>query len=592
MLNFPCSRSSNYFKKNLLLHSCEKFKNLIFIVIFPYNLSSTGDEMKFFLILITLCLAMNITAQKRAFINGNIYTVNPDQPRAEAVLIENNRISAVGTNDEIKNLSDSQTETTDLKGKLMLPGFIDNHVHFINGGFYLLGIDLRDAGTTTEFKRIIKDYAERHPGQWITGGNWDHEAWEVTELPVKEMIDDFTISTPVLVDRFDGHMALANSYALKLANITKDTESPEGGLIVKDPATGEPTGILKDNAIGLVSRHIPISSDEEYYEAAITALEHVKQFGITSVQDITYKKDLDIYRKLEEENKLTCRIYTRYPIAAYKMLVDNNYKTVSGSDKLKLGSLKAFSDGSLGSSTAWFYEKYDQDTTTVGLAMEIITDGSLEKWAIDADKNRLQICTHAIGDKANAYMLDLYRKITEINPSWDRRFRIEHAQHVKFEDIPRFAENNVIASAQPYHCIDDGVWAEKRIGPERIKYTYPFRTFIDNDVLLCFGSDWTVAPVNPLLGIYAAVTRRTLDNKNPDGWIPEQKITVEEAVKCYTINNAYAAFEEKDKGTIEKGKLADFVILNEDIFRIDPVKIKDVTVYMTIFDGNVIYKNE
>jgi predicted amidohydrolase YtcJ len=546
-------------------------------------------RLSFFLIL--MVLAMNLNAQKKAFINGNIYTVNPDKPHAEAVLVENNRITAVGTNSEIQKLSDQQTEVIDLNGKLMLPGFIDNHQHFVSGGFYLQGIDLRDAKSTSEFKRIIKEYSDARPGQWITGGNWDHEAWEVKDLPVKEMIDDVTGNTPVLVDRFDGHMSLANSYALKLAGITKDTESPDGGLIVKDPETGEPTGILKDNAIGLVARHIPPPSDEEYYQAAITALDHVKKFGITSVQDITYKRDLDVYRKLEKENKLTCRLYTRYPISDYTMLVENDYSVPSGSDKLKLGSLKAFADGSLGSSTAWFYEKYAQDTTTVGLAMDIITDGSLKKWAMDADKNRLQICTHAIGDKANSYMLDLYEEITKTNPQWDRRFRIEHAQHVKFEDIPRFAENKVIASVQPYHCIDDGVWAEKRIGAERIKYTYPFRSFIDSNVLLCFGSDWTVAPVNPLLGIYAAVTRRTLDDKNPGGWIPEQKITVEEAVKCYTINNAYASFEEKVKGSIEEGKLADMVVLDEDIFNIDPVKIRDVKVAMTIFDGNVIYKN-
>jgi predicted amidohydrolase YtcJ len=548
--------------------------------------------MKYILILFLLCAVMNTNAQKKAFINCKVYTVNPANPTAEAVLIENNKITAVGTTDEILKHRDTNTEVIDLNGKLMLPGFIDNHVHFTSGGFYLQGIDIRGAKSTAEFKKIVKEYAEQHPGQWITGGNWDHEAWEVNDLPVKEMIDDFTPNTPVLIDRFDGHMALANSYALKLAGITKDTESPDGGLIVKDPETGEPTGILKDNAMGLVAKHIPPSSDEEYYTAALTALDHVKQFGITSVQDITYQKDLDTYRKLEKENKLTCRIYTRLPIASYKKLVENDFTAPSGNDKLKMGSLKAFADGSLGSSTAWFFEKYDQDTTTAGLAMDIVSDNSLEKWTLDADKNHLQICTHAIGDKANSYMLDLYEKIIEMNPQWDRRFRIEHAQHVRFEDAARFAELNVIASAQPYHAIDDGVWAEKRIGPERIKYTYPFRAFIDEGVLLCFGSDWTVAPVNPLLGIYAAVTRRTLDDKNPEGWIPDQKITVEEAVKCYTINNAYAAFEEKEKGSIEEGKLADFVVLNEDIFNIDPIKIKDVTVYMTVFDGEIIYKNE
>ncbi len=532
----------------------------------------------------------NPPSNKKAFINGKVYTVNEQQPLAEAVFIEGNIIKFVGSTEEVKRLIDASTEVIDLQGKLMLPGFIDDHVHFTSGGFYLQGIDLRVAKSTAEFKEILKKYAEKRKGKWITGGNWDHEAWEIKDLPTKEMIDEFTKNTPVFVDRFDGHMALANSYALKLAKITKDTPSPEGGLIVKDPKTGEPTGILKDNAMQLVYSIIPPSSKEENYKAALTALNHAKELGVTSVQDITYSQDLDVYKKLEKEGKLTCRIYTRMPIADYKKLVKNKIKVGSGTDKLRHGSLKAFADGSLGSSTAWFFEPYHQDTTTSGLAMDIVSDGSLRQWSLDADKNGLQLSVHAIGDKANNYMLNLFQEIVSYNPKWDRRFRLEHAQHVRFEDIPRFAELGVIASVQPYHCIDDGVWAEKRIGPERIKYTYPFRTFLDNKVMLCFGSDWTVAPLNPLLGIYAAVTRRTLDDKNPEGWIPEQKISVEEAIMAYTINNAYASFEEKIKGSIEVGKLADFTVLDQDILTIDPVKIKDVKVEMTVFDGKVIYK--
>ena len=278
------------------------------------------------------------------------------------------------------------------------------------------------------------------------------------------------------------------------------------------------------------------------------------------------------------------------PIESYQKLIDDEIKVPSGSDKLKMGSLKAFADGSLGSSTAWFFERYDQDTLTTGLAMDIVTNGCLEIWAMDADKNHLQISTHAIGDKANSYMLNVYENIKNKNPVWDRRFRIEHAQHVRLEDVKRFAEIGVIASVQPYHLIDDGVWAEKRIGKKRINEAYPLKDFLDNGVKMCFGTDWTVAPLNPLLGIYAAVTRRTLDDKNPDGWIPEQKISLEDAIKCYTINCAYASFEEDIKGTIETGKLADLIVLSEDIFSIDPIKIKDVKVEMTVFDGEVIYK--
>lgn len=543
----------------------------------------------FFLLIIFSSIIIQAQEMKKAFINGKIYTVNDNQPLAEAVVVEGNKIIFVGSSSDAKKLIDNSTEVIDLKGKLMLPGFIDNHVHFVSGGFYLLGIDLRPANSTTEFKNILKNYAAKHPGKWITGGYWNHENWEVKDLPTKEMIDEVVPDQPVFVERLDGHMGVANSLALKLAGITKETETPEGGLIVKD-ISGEPTGVLKDNAMNLIYRVIPEPSDEENYEALLAALDEAKKLGITSVHDITFADALKAFERAKSEGKLTCRIYTRWPIADYKSLVEKKIKVGFGDDLIKMGSLKAFADGSLGSSTAWFFEKYNQDTTTFGLPMDIITDGSMEKWCLDADKNGLQLSVHAIGDRANSYMLDLFEKITKENPEWDRRFRIEHAQHVRFQDIPRFAKLGVIASVQPYHCIDDGVWAEKRIGSERIKYTYPFKSFLEAGVKLCFGTDWYVAPLNPMLGLYAAVTRRTLDDKNPDGWIPEQKISVEEAIKCYTLNSAYAAFEENIKGSIEVGKLADLIVLSDDILTIDPVKIKDAEVVMTVFDGKIIYR--
>lgn len=542
------------------------------------------------ILIISGLFSMQAQTTKTAFINTKIYTVSERQPYAEALIIEGNKILSVGNEEKIKKLIDKDTKVIDLQGKLMLPGFIDNHVHFISGGFYLLGIDLRPANSTSEFKQILENYASKFPGKWITGGYWDHEKWEVTDLPTKEMIDEVVSDQPVFVDRLDGHMGVANSFALKLAGITKDTESPEGGLIVKDPKTGEPTGVLKDNAMYLITKHIPEPTADENYQALLAALDEAKKLGITSVQDITYGDALTAFQKAKDEEKLTCRIFTRWPIADYKDHVEKSIKAGFGDNLIRMGSLKAFADGSLGSSTAWFFDRYDQDTMTTGLAMDIITDGSLEKWALDADKNQLQLSVHAIGDRANSYMLDLYEKIINKNPKWDRRFRIEHAQHVRFEDIKRFAELGVIASVQPYHCIDDGVWAEKRIGAERIKYTYPFKSFLDAGVKICFGTDWYVAPLNPLLGIYAAVTRRTLDGKNPDGWIPEQKISVEDAIKCYTLNSAYASFEENLKGSIEPGKLADLIVLSDDILTIDPVRIKEAEVVMTVFDGKIIYK--
>lgn len=550
--------------------------------------------MKNLFILVTILIINPLTFSqlnmKTAFVNGKIFTVNENQPIAEAVVVEKNKIIFVGSSTDALNYIDAHTNVIDLKGKLMLPGFIDNHVHFITGGFYLLGIDLRPATSTTEFKQILKDYAEKYPGKWITGGYWDHEKWEVNDLPTKEMIDEAVSNQPVFVDRLDGHMGVANSFAIKMAGITKDTQSPDGGLIVKDPITGEPTGVLKDNAMYLINKLIPVPTEAENYEALLAALDEAKRLGITSVQDITYGDALTAFKKAKSEDKLTCRIFTRWPISDYQDHVKKNIKIGYGDEYISMGSLKAFADGSLGSSTAWFFERYDQDTLTTGLAMDIITDGSMEKWCTDADKNQLQLSVHAIGDKANSFMLDLFEDISNSNPKWDRRFRLEHAQHVRFEDIPRFADLGVIASVQPYHCIDDGVWAEKRIGPERIKYTYPFKSFLDAGVKMCFGTDWYVAPLNPLLGIYAAVTRRTLDEKNPEGWIPDQKISVEDAIKCYTINSAYASFEENIKGSIEVGKIADMIVLSEDILTIDPIKIRDAEVEITVFDGKIIYK--
>jgi predicted amidohydrolase YtcJ len=543
-----------------------------------------------FLVLFVIATVL-ATEARLAFINGKIYTVADQQPLAGAVVTEGNRIIFVGSTTDAQLLITDDARVIDLQGRLMLPGFIDDHVHFTSGGFHLLGVDLRPARSTAEFRQILKDYVNEHRGRWITGGNWDHEQWETNELPDKAMIDDFSPDTPILISRFDGHMALANSLALKLAGITGETPSPEDGLIVKDPETGEPTGMLKESAVGLVSHLIPDPTPEEYERATLRALQEARENGFTGVQDITYASDLKTYQELEKRGLLSCRIYTRLPIASYTTLVDSGITVGSGSDFIKLGSLKAFADGSLGSSTALFFEPYDQDPTSRGIAMDIVTDGRLKEWALAADRQRLQLSIHAIGDSANFLMLNMFEKIVRDNPSWDRRFRLEHAQHVRFQDIPRFAQLGVIASVQPYHCIDDGVWAEKRIG-QRIKYSYPYHSFLEAGVRVCFGSDWPVAPLNALLGIYAAVTRRTLDGKNPNGWVPEQEVTVADAISCYTLNSAYAAFEENVKGSIEVGKLADLVVLNEDILEIDPARICSVKVDLTVCDGKIIYQRE
>jgi len=524
------------------------------------------------------------------FVNGKIWTVDDARPSAEAVAVLGGKIAAVGSTAEIRALASPSTTVVDLKSKLLLPGFIDNHTHFMSGGFQLQSVDLRYADTEKDFARLIAERSAAYPGRWITGGDWDHDRWKGGHLPVKELIDKSTPTTPVFVNRYDGHMALANSYVLRLAGVTKTTPDPPGGTIVKDPATGEPTGVLKDEAMSYVNKIIPDPSDSEMIDAARIALEEARKCGVTSIQDMSYQAAVRIYQQLRAKGELTARFYSRLPISECEHLIATGIHVPFGDDWISIGSLKAFADGSLGSTTALFCEPFLSDPTTHGLASDIVLDGRLTKWAVAADLAGLQLSIHSIGDSANTLMLDLFEKIVKENPSWDRRFRLEHAQHIRPADFDRFAKLGVIASVQPYHAIDDGRWAEERIGHERCKTTYPFKTFLDHNVMMCFGSDWTVAPLSPLLGIYAAVTRRTLDGKNPGGWFPEEKISVKEAIKAYTINNAYAAFEENKKGTVTVGKLADFVVLSDDILTIDPAKIETTQVEMTVLGGRVIYK--
>ncbi|CUU03185.1 hypothetical protein JGI2_00954 [Candidatus Kryptobacter tengchongensis] len=548
--------------------------------------------MKFKIIAILLLQQILFAQMPKAdliFINGKIWTVDKTKPVAQAVAVLGDKIIAVGSNSEIKKLAGKNTQIVDLKGKLMLPGFIDDHTHFVSGGFQLMSVDLRDAKTPDEFALRIKEYAEKKPGKWITGGDWDHELWG-GELPRKEWIDQYTQNTPVFVTRYDGHMGLANSLALKLAGVTKETPDPPGGLIVRDEK-GEPTGILKDEAMSLIYRIIPEPSLEERINAIKLALEEAKKLGLTGIHDIGTVEDFKAYQELYKKGELTIRVFLRLPISQWEELAKVGIQVPFGNEYIRIGSLKAYADGSLGSMTALFFDPYDENPNTKGLATDIVIDGRLEKWAIEADKAKLQLSIHAIGDSANSLVLSLFEKIVRENPAWDRRFRIEHAQHIHPKDFARFKDLNVIASMQPYHAIDDGRWAEKRIGKERCKTSYAFRTFIDNGVKLCFGSDWNVAPLSPILGIYAAVARQTLDGKHPEGWFPEQKISVAEAVECYTINNAYAEFAENEKGSITPGKLADFVVLSDNIFNIPPEKIKDVKVLMTVLGGKIIYKS-
>jgi predicted amidohydrolase YtcJ len=525
-------------------------------------------------------------------INGKIWTVDDKRPEVEAVAVLGNRIAAVGSTAEIRKWVGAKTKVIDLQGRRVMPGFNDSHVHFLDGGMGLASVQLRYAKTPEEFRDSIRDFAAKLPkGRWILNGNWDHENWTPPALPTRRLIDAVTPDNPVFINRLDGHMCLANSPALKLAGVTRETPDPPGGTIVRD-ADGEPTGVLKDAAMNYITKVIPNPSEEVIAEAIRAALAYAAENGVTSVQDMSAAPDVfGVYQKLLANGELTARVYGVQPLSDWGRLARVGVRAGFGSDKLRIGGLKGFADGSLGSTTALFFEPYLDAPKTSGLPSdEMFPEGRMIENILGADKAGLQIAVHAIGDRANKTILDIFAEVEKRNGARDRRLRIEHAQHLRPEEIKRFGAERVIASMQPYHAIDDGRWAENRIGPNRAKGTYAFRSLLDAGATLAFGSDWFVAPMEPMMGIYAAVTRRTLDGKRPQGWVPEQKITVAEAVRAYTMGSAYASGDEKLKGSIEVGKLADLVVLSADIFRIDPVQIEKTKVVMTIFDGKVIYE--
>ena len=522
-----------------------------------------------------------------AVINAKIWTANPLKPWAEAIAVSGNLISTVDSNKEIQKLHTKKTLVIDAKGQMLTPGFTDSHLHFIEGGLRLSSVQLRYARTPEDFITRIKLFAETiEPGTWITGGDWNHELWG-GELPCCEWIDKVTPNNPVWINRLDGHMALANSIALKAANITKETPNIEGGTIIHS-SNGEPTGIIKDNAMKLVDRIIPEPSEQMKDQSLEAAMQYVARQGVTSIHNMGTWDELKVFERAHNEGKLRTRISAAVPLETWKQLYNKINSEGNGDQWLRIGALKAFMDGSLGSHTAAFFQSYADVPNDTGL---LLTQPEELNYLIScADKAGLQIITHAIGDRAINILLNIYERVASKNCRRDRRFRIEHAQHIISSDIPRFHKLEIIASMQPYHLVDDGQWAEKVIGSDRLETTFALRSLLDAKTKVIFGSDWYVEPPIPLDGIYAAVTRHTIDGKNPDGWIPEQKISIEEALRCYTINPAYATFEEKLKGSLEPGKLADFVIINKDIINIPPEEIRNARVIMTVVDGEIVYE--
>jgi predicted amidohydrolase YtcJ len=550
------------------------------------------------LILSSLCFAQAKPAADLIVTHAKIWTVDAAHPSAQAVAVLRDRIVAVGTDAEVEGWRGPQTRVIDAGGKLVLPGFDDAHCHFLSGGQQLDAVDLNDATSAQEFARRIGERAKVTPkGEWILAGNWDETKWTPAEFPSKELIDPLTNDVPVYVSRYDGHMGLANSAALRAAGITAQTADPPGGVILRD-GKGNPTGELKDAAQDLMLKAIPTLTTQQRVHLGERALAHAASLGVTSCQNMDNDdnqsyNDLEAFSQLQEQGKLTLRLYVAPSIVDWEDQAKIGLRRAWGSSFLRIGALKGYADGSLGAGTAYFFEPFSDTADNRGLLSgQMQPPSAMRERMLKADAAGLQLCTHAIGDQGISIILDFYADVVKEHGPADRRFRIEHAQHMAAKDFERFANLGVIASVQPYHAIDDGRWAESRIGHERASRTYAFRTFLDHGVRLAFGTDWPVAPLNPMLGLYAAVTRATLDGKNPNGWFPEQKLTVAEAVQAYTMGSAYAEFQENEKGSITVGKLADMVMLSEDIFIVEPARIRNVKVLKTFVGGKLIWEAE
>jgi predicted amidohydrolase YtcJ len=531
----------------------------------------------------TASSAQSPCTPETVIINARIHTVDSALPAAEAIAVCGATIARVGTSADIRAMAGSRTRVIDAGGRLVVPGFNDAHVHLIAGANEIVGVDLRPAKDEQDFVRRLREYAAQRPkGEWIRGGYWDHEAWPSRALPTRELIDAATPDHPVFVQRLDGHMALANSLALKLAKVSANAKDPEGGAIVRT-ARGEPAGVFKDNAMELVSRAIPQDTLEQTITKARAALTYAASVGVTSIQDMTASpRELRAYQELHKRGELTARIYS---IQNYDGAMQGGR---GGDEWIHTGARKLFADGSMGSGTAAFFEPYADDPKTSGLLLQ--SPEVLQRMIFEADAAGFQPVVHAIGDRANAIVLDALAQLARERGARDRRPRIEHAQVVRSSDKVRFRAAGVIASIQPSHCIDDMRWAERRIGKERTPISYNFKSFLDAGARIAFGTDWYVEPLNPMLGLYAAVTRQFPDGTPEGGWFPDERITMAQAIEYYTLGSAFAEFEEQRKGSLTAGKLADLVVLSKDVFSVPPREILDTKPTLTMVGGRIVFE--
>ncbi len=553
-----------------------------------------SSEIMFILLL--LCVAVFTTCDQESpkadliLENGQIYTLCDWNPWSEALAIQNGQILALGSNSDIKRFIGEQTKVLDLKGMFACPGFNDAYIHVLNGGMRILEVDLYGAESIGEIQRqTVREINRLPPGSWVVGQGWDQTLLPDRKWPTKRILDIVSYYVPIFYRRVCGTMALVNSKALSIAGIMANTPDPPGGEIVKDPETGEPNGLLKGTAMDLVSQYIPPLSEEKMLEAIELALFRMKQMGITSAQVRTYPYVLPVYRQLLVQGKLTSRISISLPLSGDFLQYLSAKEELRG-DKLRFSALYTSLDGSMGSRTAFMIDPYLDDPTTRGI--QLIDENDLNILLYAADQQGFDIEIKASGDASSRMAIDAFDRIRRYNRNVQNRHRIEDMQVIRPEDLGRLQVMNLIASVHPVQCIEDLRWIETRIGTERSRYTWSWNSLKNQGIILAFGTDWPVSDLNPMLGLYAAVARKDTSGNPPDGWFREECLTMEEALKAYTLGSAYAEGTEKEKGSIEPGKLADIVVLTQNLMNIPPEDILITEVIYTILGGSIVFQKE
>lgn len=532
-------------------------------------------------------------------LHGKVYTLNAKQPWAQAVAIRAEKIIAVGTDAEIEKFRASGTKVIDAAGQLILPGFVDCHIHFLEGSLGLERVNLEGSKNVADIQAKLKDYAAKHPGDdWILGTGWNYAMFGAEKLPHKKYLDELFPNRPVFISGFDGHTTWANSKALNLAGITPDTPNPANGIIVRDLETREATGALKESASRLVDKVVPADTRAEKLKALRDGLHWANQNGLTRVHSAGGDfQDFDLYDEIRRHGDLTVRMYIAYFLNPPELrpqdldAIETARKKYTG-DWLAAGAVKMMVDGVVESHTAALLEPYADDPSTKGRLFW--NPGNYKSAVAELDKRGLQLFTHAIGDYGIRTALDAYENAETVNHTSDRRFRVEHIESASAADIPRFGKLGVIASMQPLHAYPDddtlSVWAVA-LGPERASRGFVWHDIAEAGGHLASGSDWPVVTLNPWKGIQTAVTRQTSENKPAGGWLPQEAQTLPQAIEAYTLGAAYAGRREKTEGSLEPGKLADLIIINQNLFEIDPHKIGDTKVQVTIVGGKVVYQS-